>query len=72
MADTKRLSPDCWGCLRAEGRVVVRCGVFLLPELLEALGREVALVRLREGEDARVAMERRVGDGRDYSEFPRR
>ena len=43
-------SPDCWGCLlRAEV-------LFLLPELLEAPERVDAEVRLREGEDARVAM----------------
>jgi len=48
-----RLSPDRWGCLRAE----VRDGGFFLPVLLEARGRVFALVRLREGEDARVAMQ---------------
>jgi hypothetical protein len=40
----------------SEGRAGVRVGVFLLPLLLEALWREDALLRLREGEDARVAM----------------
>jgi len=64
-----RLKPDGLGCCL---RAVVRDGGFLLPVLLEALGREVALVRLREGEDARVAMQRRVGDARADSELPRR
>ncbi len=37
--------------------VRLRGGVFLLPVFLEALERVVALLRLREGEDARVAMQ---------------
>ena len=40
----------------SEGRFGARVGVFLLPLLLEALWRVDALLRLREGEDARVAM----------------
>ena len=61
-----RLNPDGW---LAAG---LRVWVFLLPVLLEALVREDALLRLREGEDARVAMERRLGDGSDDAEPPRR
>jgi len=50
MPDSSFDSPDCSGCLlRAEV-------LFLLPVLLEAPERVDALVRLREGEDARVAM----------------
>lgn len=64
-----RAKPDGCGCLGAGLRVLLG----LLPVLrLEALGREDALLRLREGEDARVAMRRRVGDGCDDSELPRR
>ena len=64
-----RTKPDGCGCLLAGLRVLLD----LLPLLrLEALGREVALLRLREGEDARVAMKRRVGDGSDNAEPPRR
>ncbi len=44
---------DGCGCLLAGVRVLV--DVLRLVRL-EALGREVALLRLREGEDARVAM----------------
>jgi hypothetical protein len=61
-----RLTPDGW---LAAG---LRGWVFLLPVLLEALVRVDALLRLREGEDARVAMERRLGDPSDDAEPPRR
>ena len=48
-----RTKPDGCGCLLAGLRVLLD----LLPLLrLEALGREDALLRLREGEDALVAM----------------
>jgi len=64
-----RAKPDGCGCLGAGLRVLLG----LLPVLrLEALGREDALLRLREGEDARVAMPDRLGEGAAKSQTPRR
>lgn len=48
IADSSFDSPDCCGCERELD--------FFLPVLLEALWRFDALLRLREGEEARVAM----------------
>lgn len=55
MLDRNRLSPE--GSADRPRALVVRAGVFLLPDAREAVVVRVgALLRLREGEDARVAM----------------
>jgi hypothetical protein len=56
MAERNRASPE--GCFERPRAVELpRAVVFLLPDAREAAGRVDALLRLREGEDARVAMD---------------
>jgi len=51
---------------------LVRVVVFLFPDVRWAAWRVGALLRLRDGEDARVAMNRRLGDGRPNDQGTRR